>query len=231
MSESRAYNLKCPKCSNAIEANLFDSINVSTSPELRDSFLRDELHKVTCDKCEFAFKVEKNLLYIDSERCFMIYKISLDGKSEAEGANQYQAMMTAADEVLPKNCKLPEAHLVFNRTELVERIFLLELGLDVKVIEYIKYLIYMQNSGKIDPRKKAVLFNAQDSTPEALFFVVQDIASRQFEAVLQYNRQAYTALVEMFNGPEATPNLHEIFPGPYISARSYLLESAGPAKG
>ena len=78
--------------------------------------------------------------------------------------------------------------------------------------------------------EKNLLFNAQDSTPENLCFVVQDVASRKLERLLYYNRKAYEELCAMFSGAEQAQALRKLFPGPYVSARAVLLSApAAPA--
>jgi hypothetical protein len=70
---------------------------------------------------------------------------------------------------------------------------------------------------------KVLLLNTKDSTPEHLCFVVQDAATRKFEAMLQYERAVYTALSEAFSEGEKAADLLELFPGPHLSARALLL--------
>jgi hypothetical protein len=112
-------------------------------------------------------------------------------------------------------------HLVLTRAELVERIFLIEAGFDERVIEYIKYMVFSNNASRLDPTAKRLLFNAQDSTAETLCFVVQDIATRKLEGVLQYDRAAAKELEAMFAGNPSQP-LSELFPGPIVSARRLM---------
>ena len=114
-------------------------------------------------------------------------------------------------------------HLVYDRVELVERIFLLEAGLDERIVEYIKYLIYSKNARKVDPAAKRLLFNVQDSDDETLCFIVQDRASNRLESALKYDRKMVRELEAMFaNNP--THPLTELFPHPYVSARRLLLD-------
>ena len=130
---------------------------------------------------------------------------------------------------LPAGAADPALHLVLDRIELVERIFLLEAGLDARLVEYVKHAIYTKNLARLDPARKRLLFNAQDSDAEHLVFVVQDVASRRLETIIHYRREAYQALAEMFDDDAQTPQLLDLFPGPYISARRLLL--ATPKEG
>lgn len=225
MSEKRPYRIACPRCSKEQAVELYESVNVKTDPALREDLMHNRLNAVTCTHCAFAFRVDKNLLYSDPDRRLLIYWIPAAEADYASGEEQFAALLKDMTAVLPSDVRAPDVHLVFNRTELVERIFLVEAGLNERLIEYIKYTIYTRNA-RVDPARKALLFNAQDSTPEHLCFVVQDVASRKFEAMLQFDRKAYDALHETFNAGEKSADLLELFPGPHISARALLLKES-----
>ena len=223
MSQKRKYTIQCPSCRREQDVELYESVNIGLAPELRDELLRNRLNAVTCTGCSHVFRIDKPLLYHDPSHNIMIYLIPLRGGSIEAGEREFTDCITRLNEVLPEGIPTPEVHLVFSQVELVERIFMLETKLNERVVEYIKHLIYTKNRGKIEPRDKIILFDAEDSTPEQLSFVVQDAASRKLEAMLQFPRETYKALSEMFDSDEQTPNLFELFPGPYISARAIFL--------
>jgi rubredoxin len=231
MSEKQPYTIKCPKCGEKQEAHLFESINVRQEPELRDQLMANKINEVTCSACGFAFRVDKPLLYIDQDHQLMIYLIPASEQQYDTGEDQFNEFLRNMLGVLPVDFRAPEVQLVFSRVEMIERIFLTEAGLNPRIIEYIKHKIYAQNGAKIPPLAKAILFNAQDSNEESLCFVVQDIATRKFEAVLQYQRETYDAMDEMFADGEKSADLMELFPGPYISARRLFLEDPNATDG
>ena len=224
MSQQQKYPIRCPKCRNEQEVELFDAVNVTEEPALREALMCNQLNAVTCPACEFIFQIHKSLLYHDAKRGFMIYWLPIPAGAEEAGERQFAEMLLQLAAQQPDGALLPPVHLVFNRTELVERIFMLEAGLDERLIEYVKHLMYLNNTGKLNPAQKALLFNAQDSTPEMLCFVVQDRATRKMEAVLNYSVKAYQALAEMFRAEEKMRMLRELFPGPHISARALLCQ-------
>ena len=224
MSEKKPYQIKCPKCGNTQDVELYESINVKRHPELRDQLMANKINEVTCASCEFSFRVDKPLLYIDPDHRVLIYMIPASEAQYETGEDQFNEFIRNMLKLLPADFRAPEVQLVFNRTELVERIFLIEAGLNPRIIEYIKHQIYSQNGRRIPPETKALLFNAEDSNEENLCFVVQDIPTRKFEAVLQYQRETYVGLDEMFSDGEKSADLMELFPGPYISARRLFME-------
>jgi len=224
MSQKHAYKISCPKCRHEQQVELHESINVQESPELKQLLMTNQLNAVTCEECNLSFRVDKPLLYNDPERQIMIYLIPLGEDNFIDGERQFTESLKRLNENLPEGADEPKVALVFSRTELVERVFLFEAGLNERIIEYVKYLIYSKNMEKIDPMEKNLLFNAEDSNEATLCFVVQDSKSKQLESVLQYERKTYDALCEMFDQDEQTSNLLELFPGPHISARALFLQ-------
>ena len=64
--------------------------------------------------------------------------------------------------------------LVTTRVELVELIYLMEAGMNQRIVEYIKYNIFTRNQEKIDPKINRLLLNIEDSTVDELF-VTQNV--------------------------------------------------------
>lgn len=224
MSEQRTYPIRCPKCGQSLDAALYESVNVKTDPALKEQLMMNRLNAVTCGQCGLSFRVDKALLYQDPDRQLLIYWLPVPEDQIEDGEARFADWLAEMSRILPEGIHGPSVHLVFNRTELVERIFLKEAGLDERLVEYIKYLIYSKNAGKLAPAEKILLFNAQDSTESMLRFVVQDARTRQFESALDYGRDAYRALAETFGTDDKSADLLELFPGPYVNARALLLK-------
>lgn len=223
MSEKNTYRITCPKCRHEQSVELYESINVKTDPDLKEQLLRNQLNGVACGSCQFAFRVDKQLSYSDPERRLLIYWYPTEEETTDREEGKFLDALAEITRALPEDTQAPSVHLVYTRTELIERIFLKEAGLDERLVEYIKYTMYTKNAGKLDPAAKALLFNAHDSTDQMLFFVVQDLKTKKFEAVLQYDRAGYDALKEAFANEDKAFDLLELFPGPHISARHSLL--------
>ena len=129
-----------------------------------------------------------------------------------------ERMNVEADEHVPA----PNVRLVMTRVELVELIYMVEAGMNQRVVEYVKYSIYTRNQEKLDPECHRMLLNVEDSTDDELMFVMQNVEDQQLGQVLRYGRSAYESLLELFaDDPE---EFMEMFPGPCISARDVLLE-------
>ena len=223
MSNTKNYRIRCPKCSVEQDVELYESVNVLTDPQLREALLKNRLNAVTCKECGFSFRVDKPVLYADPQRQMLIYWFPAEEEDYDRDEGRFIDLLKDMAALMPEDMQSLQVSLVFRRTELIEKIFIREADLDERIVEYIKYTMYTNNPGKLDPADKHLLFNAHDSNEKTLLFVVQDVDTGKLEAMLQYDRQGYEALKEMFSSEAAVIDLLELFSGPYISARHTLL--------
>lgn len=225
MSQKRTHEIACPLCGREQEVELWDSIDVEEEPELREQLLAGRVNRVECAGCKKPFRIDLPLVYHDREQgLFIHYEPLVGGRTLAEAATGFQAALKELDALVPGDLPPLEIHLVVEWSELVERIYLLEEGLDARLVEHVKYLMYRQNPEKIPAEKKNLLFDAQDSTDEQLCFVVQDRTTRKLESVLNFSRADYEALVNVFDSGDQLALLMEQFPGPYLNGRLRFLQ-------
>ena len=225
MSQKRTHEIACPFCGHEQTVDLYDSIVVDSQPELRAALLANRINRVACEKCKKDFRVDKPLVYHDREQeIFIHFDPLISGRQLDEAEESFETAMSALHDLLPENIQPPETYLVVEWTELIELIFLLEEGLDARLVEHIKYMMYQQNPTKLDPVHKGLLFDTQDSNDEQLCFVVQDRKTKKLEAMLHFSRADYEALVNIFDTPEQQALLREQFSGPYLSGRLKYLQ-------
>jgi transcription elongation factor Elf1 len=223
MSISRTVNITCPSCGTQQDVQLYDAITVDAEPQLKDALMHNQLNRVDCADCELSFRVDLPMLYNDPANKILIHWIPENEETPREQVlEEFDRAMEHMNSLLPDDVEVPSVRLVLTRVELVELIFLIEAGLNQRVVEYVKYSIYTRNLEKIDPRKVRLLLNVQDSTEEELCFVQQNVQTLELGGILRYGRAAYESLCELF---EETPDeFLDMFPGPCISARNLLLE-------
>jgi len=228
MSQKRTHEIACPFCGHEQEVELWDSIDVDEEPELRNALLFNRVNNVECSKCSKSFRVDKPLVYRDREQdIFIHYDPLLGSRTLADVEATFNAAMEEMNRLLPQDVPVPETGLAVEWGELVERIFLLEEGLNARLVEHIKYMLYQQNPESLPADTKNLLFNSKDSTDEQLNFVVQDRKTRKLEAALNFSRADYEALVNVFDTEDQLALLQEQFPGPYLSGRlKYLQDMA-----
>lgn len=223
MSISRTVNITCPSCGTQQDVQLYDAITVDAEPQLKDALMHNQLNRVDCADCELSFRVDLPMLYNDPANKILIHWIPENEETPREQVlEEFDRAMEHMNSLLPDDVEVPSVRLVLTRVELVELIYLIEAGLNQRVVEYVKYSIYTRNLEKIDPHKVRLLLNVQDSTEEELCFVQQNVQTLELGGILRYGRAAYESLCELF---EETPEeFLDMFPGPCISARNLLLE-------
>ncbi|MEI6892494.1 MAG: CpXC domain-containing protein [Pontiella sp.] len=225
MSISRTVNISCPSCKTQQDVRLYDAVNINTDPELKDALMQNQLNRVECIDCDLSFRVDKPMLYNDPELKMLIHWVPESEEMGREAIlEEFEQSLDKMNEMMPEGEKVPNVQLVMSRVELVELIFLLEAGLNPRVVEYVKYSIYTRNLEKIDPQKFRLLLNVQDSTDEEFCFVMQNAKSQVLGEMLRYGRTAYDSMAELYK--ENSDEFTDMFPGPYISARDLLLEDA-----
>ena len=228
MSKSKTFNIKCPSCGTQQDVELYEAVNVGAEPELKTALLENQLNRVDCIDCEVSFRVDMPLLYSDPQHDILIHWIPETAELTKEQIiEDFDQSLEQINEMLPPDITAPSVRLVLTRVELVELIFIIEAGLNQRVVEYVKYSIHTRNMEKIDPEKFRLLLNVQDSTEDELCFVIQDVESQSLGAVLRYGRAAYQSMVELYD--ENPEEFLDMFPGPCISARNLLLEDSDEA--
>lgn len=222
MSNQSQHDIACPFCGHEQTVELWDVLNVDEQPELREWLLASRINRVECAGCRKSFRVDKALAYHDRGRSIYVhFEPAGPRRPLAEIEKSFGEAMTALGQLLPADIRPPVVHLVVEWGELIERIFLLEAGLDARLIEHIKYLMYRRNPEKLPASRKNLLFDAQDSTAEQLCFIVQDRSTRKLEALLTFARADYEELRAIFAGGTL---LTEQFPGAYWSGRWRFLQ-------
>lgn len=203
---------------------MYDSVNVAQEPELKTALFENRLHRVKCGDCDAEFRIDKPLLYHDADRNILIHWMPDVGVTRDEILDEFDRSMEELRAALPEDMKQPRVRLVFDRVELVELIFLVEAGMDERVVEYIKYTVHTQNMKRLPPDKKQLLLNVQDSTADELLFAIRDLETMNLEDLLRYPREAYRNVCTMYR--ENPDEFMDLFPGPYINARATLLEES-----
>ncbi|VGO16012.1 hypothetical protein PDESU_04602 [Pontiella desulfatans] len=223
MSISRTVNITCPSCGTPQDVVLYDAVNVQTDPQLKEALMQNQLNRVECPDCDLGFRVDLPVLYSDPKNNILIHWIpESDETSREQILEEFDRSMERMNSMMPADADIPGVRLVLSRVELVELVFLIEAGLNQRVVEYVKYSIYTRNLEKIDPHKYRLLLNVQDSTDEEFCFVMQDADSQVLGEILRYGRAAYDSMCELYD--ECPDEFMDMFPGPCISARNLLLE-------
>lgn len=222
MSIKKNVRISCPKCSHKQNVELYESINIDENPDLKNSLFYNSLNRIACENCEFDFRVDLPFVYLDPKNKIFIHLIPENQTNNfSEILNEFDVIIESISFASKKETDL-NIRLVTSRSELIELIYMTESNINQRIIEYIKYEIYEKNKKKLNPENHRLLLNIEDSSPEKLMFVIQNINTKELLEILEYARSGYTSLKNLYiEDPE---EFLQMFPGPCISARYLLLE-------
>lgn len=225
MSASRTHRIRCPRCSDEFDVELWDSVNVVDRPLARDEVMGNRLNVVQCPTCELSFRVDKPVLYLDPGRGFAVWWAP-EGAREPERVHAEFKLLESHIEQHAGGIP-PRLLLAFDRREFVERIFVAEAGLDERLVEYVKYMVLSRNPKRLDPARHRLRFAGPpaDGSPTDVDFVVEDTTTGRLEGVLRYSRAAFEQVEQLF-GRSPSAALAELFPGPRPDAADLFRDGA-----
>lgn len=153
MSRVEKRIIRCEKCGETFDVDVYDSINVSLDPELKEKVFDGSIYSFVCPHCQHEHYITYPFLYHDMERKFMIHQGSLislmnlyDGELKAAKENMSKDFPGILDDVLQLG--------VDSYRELRSKIVMLEHGLDYKVATLYSLFMEHQYQTIIDADKK-----------------------------------------------------------------------------
>lgn len=153
MAQNREINTKCPKCGNYFKVEVFDGINVGDTPELKEKVMDGSLFIAECPYCGTRKLLSYSTVYHDPEAKLMIW-LNPDGGQVSDNIKT----LFLTDE----NLKHYTARLVSSVGTLIEKVKILNSGLDDLTMEMCKYITRME-MGKPDIDLKFVSVNGADN--------------------------------------------------------------------
>ena len=126
MSSMSPHKLQCPKCGHEQETTIWESINVSISPELKESLLKGEVNTFTCEKCGDNAFIAAPLLYHDMDAKFCVQYFPAEALDDGNFYEQFSDRGYLAAGIGAPNIKgvayLYRPHIVFDINEMVRYI-------------------------------------------------------------------------------------------------------------
>lgn len=132
MSNMITQRLACPRCGDEQDTEVWDSINASLNPELRERLFKTEINVFNCGKCSCAAFVNSPLLYNDVGRkfCVQFYPVELVEEDtfvehfDKEGVLKISGTMDRVDTFLGETggSYLLRPHIVFDMNEMIRYI-------------------------------------------------------------------------------------------------------------
>jgi hypothetical protein len=142
---------KCSKCGHEQKISLYKSINVAQDPELKEKVKNGSLFTWKCPNCGEMNLVKYATLYHDPAAKMMIWLLPGGSANDPQVATANEQISSLSDYTL---------RLVGDIGSLIEKVNILDAGLDDVAIEMCKYVTKMEMSGKMEDKDKASDFLA-----------------------------------------------------------------------
>jgi len=180
----------CSSCGTSIRAAVYESVNVTTEPALKEKVLSRTINGANCPQCGLQMAVATNLLYHDVDKKFMVWLRLNEHLEKGEEAPELGAL----SQRLFSSYRL---RIVSGWPELSERIHVLESGLDEGLVELLKFVLWPQIPGNTPENftGSGLYFTGADRIPSPvarLRFVFLHGASPE---IFSYPRSEYDKLV------------------------------------
>jgi len=183
MSKISTETFECPKCNTKSEFERWHSLNADLSPDAKDKLLAGKLFSVTCPECKTVSQVVYPLLYHDMTRKALIQLVFSEEEAEGFKENTTSVFLNApgsSDDIKEKAADYI-FRAVFSSNELMEKVHIIDSGLDDRIIEIMKLMIQaMASESNPEINIKQLLF-APDSPYRFVIITQGDAFSVEFD--------------------------------------------------
>lgn len=76
MSLPRHVEITCPQCNTTQEMTLWDSVNATEHPHLKEEILEQRLNAFFCSQCDYHGSVDNSVLYHDMDGKFCVQYVA-----------------------------------------------------------------------------------------------------------------------------------------------------------
>ena len=148
MSRKTNIEVTCPACSTKYEVSIWQSINTTLDPEMKQAVRNRSAFQYTCPECGNQTYLSYGFLYHQMEDRILIYLAS----NEADAEDMYK-MLTDTDTFGPESFVNQDylIRILMSDNQFREKLFIFDAGLDDRIIEIYKMLIlaiFQKDSGE-----------------------------------------------------------------------------------
>ena len=134
MSKLTPHDLQCPHCGNEQETRVWDSLNVTLDPELKEKLYRGEVNQFECEKCGQKTFIDAPLLYHDMTQKFCVQYYPPNALKDTDflknfNSDGWQKSMLSIPKELCKYLQKP--HVVFDMNEMIRYVLFRDLISDM----------------------------------------------------------------------------------------------------
>lgn len=194
MSKNHVERVKCEKCGKEIELTVWDSVNATLDPVLREKLIiSGDFYEYKCPHCGHVETQTYPILYHDMEHKFMIYSGPLSEVMKQYEVNQEQIKKMNN---MFGNFSKDYVYLgVTSPNELVEKIIVMENGYDYRIaVIYKMIFVDFYNQKKKGNMKSAIFTYDHDSSICIAAFDDKD----QFMGLFHISEEIYKGIYEKY---------------------------------
>lgn len=145
MSSYYVERITCPQCEYEAEFLVWNSINTTLDPDMKQKVRSGELFRFTCPECGYEVEVDYATLYHQMEDRVMIYYVR-EGRNDAanmmkEAFSGVKSESFRCEEFLSRDYR---KRVVETKNEFWEKLMILDEGLDDRIIELMKLFMTME---------------------------------------------------------------------------------------
>ncbi|MDY6084768.1 MAG: CpXC domain-containing protein [Dialister sp.] len=193
MSKWRYHDVACPFCGRETKWKLWDYIYIGDEPAMKAAVRDHSAFYFRCSHCEKETYLHYSFLYQEDETKLLIY-VCPDGSDYGE----MQKKMTSKASFLYRDY---ERRIVLSYNDFLEKLLIADAGLDDRVIEIIKALLWQQLLTNYPKQNiEEIRFMTNQSGWEG--FIVKTAEAK--EATADLNETVYNGLTAVLrrNKPE-----------------------------
>ncbi len=175
--KNKTTELHCPSCNAQGTKAIQSRICICDNTESKQDILTGSFFEWECPECSSRFFIKNPFLYNDSENKFMVYYIP----DYTEASHKVPTIIKTKKEYDTQNSTL---RIAINYVDFVEKIRILESGLDDRVIETVKLLYSKLTQQETDESVYSMVFESVSAKGDLRFAVF--LGEKDFEAAVPY---------------------------------------------
>ena len=152
MTVKHSQSIKCLKCKKASDFEFYESINTALDPKLKQRVKNFDIFKFVCPHCGSEQFVNYSFLYHQMEDQIMIFYCQDEEEVNKVRSLYAEDFATATDEngvERPIDTSGYRRRIVIGADELVEKIRIFDAGLDDRLMEIYKVMLFGQMQAEL----------------------------------------------------------------------------------
>jgi hypothetical protein len=154
MSKISRAVVTCTNCKNTYDINAYTSVNVTLDQELKSKVISGDIFNSECDHCGFTNRTDYDILYHDMKGKFMVWLTLPD--------HENNIFFQKSSLKLTKNALGTDYTFRISRYphHLIEKIRVLECGIDDRLIELYKFLFKIESNYPVETENDFLHFES-----------------------------------------------------------------------